>query len=42
MRFRIQIFDGLNKLETKIIFTFLSQELKKVNTIAFLLNSNMF
>jgi len=35
MRFRIQIFDGLNKLDKKIIFTFLSHELKKVNTLAF-------
>jgi len=35
MRFRIHIFEGLNKLDKKIIFTFLSHELKKVNTIAF-------
>jgi len=35
MRFRIQIFDALNKLDKKIFFPFLSQELKKVNTIAF-------
>jgi hypothetical protein len=35
MRFRIQIFEGLNKVGNKVIFTLLSHKLKKVNTVAY-------